>query len=153
MPLSVRYDRRNKGDFIFRTATNLAAPAFSTKVIVVGLDALRQDGGFLALAHRLHEFVLEPPAGAVARPEKALEFQSRSAVFALGQDVHGLEPCHQAELTAVEDHSGPHGRLSMVAITLERHDPAVPDHTMVRIVAGRTDEPVRPARFFQGRFA
>ena len=147
------FNRCDERDLVFRSASDLTPRAFAAEVRIVDFDSLGQDGGLLALAHRLHELMLEPPGGAIGDAEQAHEFQCRGAVLALGQKIDGLKPCGQRQFAAVKDGAGGQRHLAVAAITLERLDPAMPDHAVAGAVAVRTGEPLRPAGFLQHRLA
>ena len=53
-------------------------------------------------------------------PKLALQFQGRDRVFALGEQVHGLEPDREVELRALEDSSSGRAGLFPAVLALEQ---------------------------------
>jgi len=58
-----------EGLFVLRVAPRLAAVALAGRIGVVDLDEAGQRARRLALGHRLHDFMLDPPDGADSKPD------------------------------------------------------------------------------------
>ena len=67
----------------------------------------------VALDHRLHQLVLDPPGGVGRNPEPAAQLDVGQALLALGEQMHGAQPHPHRQLGTLED--GASGQRCLVA--------------------------------------
>ena len=75
-----------------------AAPALATPESIIDLDRADQRFAVVALAHGLHELVLDHPSVFVRHPEMTRQGQRRQAGFALGKQENRQKPGLQWQL-------------------------------------------------------
>ena len=97
-------DRNDKGRVAAPTAPAAFAGTLAADIGVVDLDP-RAGGAKLvaavALDHRLHQLVLNPPGGVDRNPEPAAQLDIGQPLLALGQQMHGAEPHPHRQLGAL----------------------------------------------------
>jgi len=143
--LRVGFHGDHEGSLVLRAAPALAAVALAAEVGIVDLHEAVQAALGLALGHRLHQLVLDPPRAAVADAEMPLELKRRHVVPGLGQDVERKKPRRQRELGVVEHGIRQQAGLLSAAAALPGHLPAAAlDAAVPLFRATRAHEAVRP---------
>ena len=66
MPLIICFNGGYERYLVFRSPTNSAASAFTTKVSVINFNAACEDRRLLSLEHNLHNLVLHTPSSSIA---------------------------------------------------------------------------------------
>src|SRR5271167_1176009 len=127
-------------------ASGAFAGAFAADIGVVDLDP-RPGGAKLvpavALDHRLHQLVLDPPGGIGRDPEPAAQLDVGQALLALSQQVHGAKPYPDRQLGAQQDGAGDQRQLIPTAPALQQL--TVADLAILCCRAPRTLEALWPA--------
>ena len=141
-------DRRQEGR-LAGGATPALAAALATQVGVVQLDPALERFGRLAREHHLHDLLLHRPGVALLDPEPAAEFDRADPVLGRDHEMDGQEPGGQGQLGGVEDRPGGERDLALAAVALVELAPGQP--RVATVVAGRADEPLRPAKLLQRR--
>src|SRR3954464_5043001 len=96
-------------------ATRGALPgALAADIGVVDLDPRPAGAKLIAavpLAHRLHQFVLNPPGGIGRDPKAPAQLDVGQPFLALSEQMHGTEPHPHRQLGALQDGAGDQRRL------------------------------------------
>ena len=145
--------RRQEGDLVLRASPALAARQLAAEVGVVDLDTAAEPAALLALAHDLHELVLDEPGRAIGHPQVAHEFERRDVVLGLREQVHGNKPARQRQLGGLEDRAADEARLMAAGTALQVQQRAAAKRAVCAGAAARADEALRPAPCHQSLLA
>jgi len=134
--------RRHKWGLAGSTTATLAASTLSTPEGIVDLNLAAQGLAVVALAHGLHQLVLDQPGRVVGDPKVARQGHRREAALALGQQKYGQKPCRQWQLGVREHRIGGQGGLMMASMALNQL-PGFQSAVAV-VFTLRAAEPARP---------
>ena len=102
-----------------RTATALATHSLAAPEGIIDLDRAGQGLGIVALAHRLHQLVLDQPGGLVGHPEVTRQRQRRESGLALREQENRQKPSGQRQFGLLEQRSRRQRGLVMAAMALK----------------------------------
>ena len=111
---------RHKWGLAGGTTATFAASALSTPEGIIDLDLAAQGLAVVALAHGLHQLVLDQPGRVVGDPKVTRQGHRREAALALGQQKYGQKPRRQWQLGVREHRIGGQGGLMMASMALNQ---------------------------------
>lgn len=145
-PLLVERDSGHERHLVLRAPARLAARALPTEVGVVELDGAAEAMGTVLLGHGPVDLLVHQPGRGVAHAELTLECQGRQPGLGLADQVDGEKPDRQWQLGVLHEAACGQRRLVAAAVALEQLARAVADDVVVKVIAARTPEAVRPTR-------
>src|SRR3954454_19226967 len=104
-----RFDRYDKGGVAAPATPGALPSALTADIGVVDLDprpARAKLIAAVALDHRLHQFVLNPPGGIARDPKAPAQLDVGQPFLALSEQMHGAEPHPHRQFGALQDGAG-----------------------------------------------
>jgi hypothetical protein len=129
---------------VLGTTSGFAAVAFTAKVGVVELDEAFEFSAVFPLSHCLHDFVLEPPGGAVAPPQMTGELQCGQVGLGRSEEVNRQKLGRQRQLGRFKQCAADQGGLMLTGPALIEDLPAPPEAQSAPVIACGAAKPLRP---------
>ena len=102
MALRISLDGGDEWDLVFRSPAAFSTGMFATQVGIINLHAPLELTRRLALRHHFEQLVLEAPSAAITYAKEPLQLERGDVVLGLSQDIHGLKPLRQWQLTRMK---------------------------------------------------
>ena len=153
MPLSGQRHGRDKGHLVFRAAPGFAARELPTQVGIIDLNLTFERIGAVALAHRLHQLVLDEPGGRIADTDLAFQGQGGQSRLGLADQIDREKPNRQRQMSALKQRARDQRGLLAAAQALKALVGTALQDIGLRMTALRAAKALGPTGLLQGLLA